>query len=129
MDPVRAAIKTLLNNGGVSPVYSPKPPQGTSSVFPCVTVRKQGGADVNAFAGPPIENNVWLVKAISQNMGEAEDLNIEAFGILHRAKLALTGYHNQLLVRIGPVSYETTEDGELYYHEGGEYRVITEEES
>ena len=127
MNPVRAAIREVLMDNDVEPVYSPIPPQGAD--FPCVTIRIQGGADVLSFAGPPLENNVWLIKAISKSMGEAEDLDMAARAVLHRAHLTIPGYHNQELVRIGPVSYETTEDGEVFYHEGGEYRVITEEES
>lgn len=126
-DPVRLAIVALLkeNLGIATGVhYGAADP---SDIRPYIIVTKMSGTPMEAFDGPSLDKDVWLVKGVG-SAAEAETINRHCQKILRGATLAIDGKENQDLRKIADVDFVETEKGENYRHSGAEYKVDSEDE-
>lgn len=132
-DPVRDAIfAVLVADGELDTLatgvihYRIAPDDATT---PYVVFNKMAGTRIWAFDGPPILNQVWLVKGIG-DPADAEDIDLRCQAILSGASLTFDDYE----LRLAPmpeddVSYGEVTDGEQFDHVGTNYRVMLEEGS
>lgn len=132
MNPVRQALMKRLSD---DPSLSVLAPGGVhyqvadpDAVRPYVIFQKMSGTPTDAFAGPSLDRDVWLVKGVG-NAEQAEDINKRCHELLQRVKLSIIGLEHQELLKISDVDYLETEDGETFNHVGAEYKVSSEEET
>lgn len=129
-NPVRVALMKLLKadatlSGLSNGVFYRKAPQPKE--VPYVIVSKVTGTPEWTFDGPPLDNEVWLVKGVgSANAAEAIDRRCRE--LLNRdTKLEIDGKEDLAVFAIMDVDYEDNTDGERYMHVGAEYRIQSEE--
>lgn len=132
IDVVREAIyqrlksdAALLNiaKGGI---HFQVAPAGTD--FPYVIFQKMSGVPLDAFDGPSLDKDVWLVKGVGKSTRHAEEINERCLELLNGATLAITEKVNQDLRKIADVSYGEQNKGEVYRHIGAEYKLDSEKE-
>ena len=99
-----------------------------SDEVPYVIVSKAAGTPEWTFDGPPLDNEVWLVKGVgSANQSDAIDRRCRA--LLNRdTDLEIEGRDFKSVFAISDVDYEDDTDGEQFQHVGAEYRIHSEEE-
>lgn len=127
MNPVRKALRDVLEAADLDPatgVYYRVAPN--DSVFPYVVYHKSGGIDIPTFRDE-ITRDTWIVKGVSDSASGAEDVDAACMALLQRSKFAINGRNNYGMLRVIPISYPEQTDGETYHHEGGEYRLWSEE--
>lgn len=85
------------------------------------------GMAIHKFRDPYRQNQLWLIKGVSQKKDESEAINERCKVLLHRYDLTVTG-RKTLCLLIETPDIEMTEptEGELYSHVGSIYRLITE---
>lgn len=128
-DPIRMAIADILEGDDELTALAPggvhwrHAPQNTKP--PLVIFNAQvPGVRTYTFDGPPLRTSVWLVKGVGF-ADDAEDINARCQVLL--ADQALPGVD----LRLAPlpdddVSYEEGEHGDMYDHNGTNYRVMSE---
>lgn len=137
MNPVRAAIRAkLLDDTDLTDLLSAEDAvyyalAPDEAVLPYVVYQAMTpGGLLWAFAGEPLETAEWMVKAIAETDGEAEDIAIEIKRILSKTELAIDGYNNQLCIRTRNVPlYPEVKDGSRYSHEGAVFKITIEEQA
>lgn len=136
MNPIREAIRkkliansaltAKLGDGATGVYYQLAPAEAT---LPWVIFDKSPAPPIWTFAGPPLEQGDWIVKAVAADAGTAEDIDELIRGVLNRADVNPTGYHNQFTLATSDIDYPEVKDGERYQHVGAVYRVVTEKET
>lgn len=132
IDEVREALYELLKEDdtlkkvAVGGVHFQIAPAGTAD--PYIIFQKPSGVPMDAFAGPSLDKEVWLVKGVSTKTRLAEEINKRCLALLNGATLTITGKENQDLRRIADVNYGEQDKGEIYRHVGAEYKLDSEEE-
>lgn len=129
-NPVRIALMNFLKadpilKGLTEGVFYRKAPQPKEVPYVIVS----SGTDVPewTFAGPPLEDQVWLVKGVG-SANAAEAINRRVKKLLNRdCELEIEGMIFHSIFWIAGVDYEDSTDGERYQHVGAEYRIKTEE--
>ncbi len=118
-----AALTALLSDSAAL-FHRVAPPEART---PFVVFTKQTGTPTWAFDGPPLRNDVWLVKAIdrSGSASLAEDIDAQIDMALTDAPLAITGRTLLYLRRESDVDYPEQDGAETFHHVGGLYRLIT----
>lgn len=129
-DPVRLALVALLKESDeiseVSKgVYYGVAPSDAKRPYTIVT--KMAGTPMDAFDGPSLDKDVWLVKGVG-SAAQAETINRRCQKLLRGATLEIEGRENQDLRKIADVDYPETEHGEEYRHSGAEYKIDSEAE-
>lgn len=134
MNPVRAAIYTRLSGDAVltgllsapDAIYHRTIPQ--TGGFPAVVFSRQSGTPGWQFAGAHIQDDVWLVKAVSRgsSASPAEDIAARIDAVLTDAPLAVTGRLLLAVYRQSDVDYDEVDAGERYHHVGSQYRLVTQ---
>lgn len=132
-NPVRIALWSKLNGDATltgllatsTAIYWSVAPAGAA--FPFIVMNKQAGTPIWQFADRA-DNELYQVKAIDKNTtaGRAEDIAARVDVVLNRAKLTIGGKHHLSLIRESDVDYSETDEGSLYFHVGGMYRLVTE---
>ncbi len=131
MDPVRAAIATRLLAtpavtsllGAANNVFHRVAPR--TAVPPYVVFHRQAGTDNWAFAGQPLERDLWTVKAICRGSSStaAEDIAKQVNVALNDAPITVDGYALLNLRRESKIDLGEVDAGEQFHHVGGLYRV------
>lgn len=131
INPVREALKKLLSSdkkleelskGGIHYQLAP-----ASADMPYVIFQKMAGTPTDAFDGPSLDRDVWLIKGVG-DAEQAEEIHQRCYELLQGATLNITGRENQDLRKIADVDYLETDKGEPYHHVGAEYKLNSEEE-
>ncbi len=113
-----AALTTAL---GGSYIYNQVAPQ--NQALPFVTFQHSGGGQENLNPSD-LQNHVYLVKALSDNLSTAGDLDDKIRTALHGATLTVSGYTNFYTARETEIRLaETTRAGKIVYHAGAYYRI------
>jgi hypothetical protein len=132
MNPVRKALAVALKGdkalaalatGGIFHRLA-----GRGAVPPYVIFNKMSGVPAWTFAGPPMDKDVWLVKAVGQDRDVCEDIDRRCREILNGADLAIEGKAHQDLRHIADVDIDEVVEGERYNHVGAEYKLDSEDE-
>ena len=136
MNPIREAIRkkliansaltAKLGDGSVGVYYQLAPATAT---LPWIIFDKSPAPPIWTFAGPPLEQGDWIVKAVASDAGTAEDIDALIRGVLNRTDVNPTGYHNQFTLAMSDINYPEVTDGERYQHVGAVYRIATEKET
>lgn len=130
MNSVRTAIAEVLENDAQLALLAPAgvhwsiAPQGIEP--PYVIFQKQAGTRTYTFGGPPMLNEVYLVKGVGDPF-QAEAINERCLTLLDGVVLVVND--RELLLRPMPeddVDYVEVDSGEAYQHVGINYRVVTE---
>jgi hypothetical protein len=138
--PVRRAIygklaaDTTLNGmlGSPAPsraksIYHSQAPDGSS--FPFVVIQKQSGVPTEAFSDPSaMDTDIWMVKGIVHDTGAdvAEAIAARINVLLNDAALSISGASLLYLRRQSDVEYPEVDDGEMYWHCGALFRLVTD---
>lgn len=132
MNPIRQALAERLKDdatlvalatGGIHHVQVP-----ANTSPPYVVFSKASGIPLDAFDGPSLDNDVWLVKGIGER-DIAEEISERCLVLLDKTTLNIQGRANQDLRRISDVDFTETITGERFDHVGHEYRIRSEEEN
>lgn len=131
-NPIRVALMAMLKkDAGLklisNGVFYRKAPQPKST--PYVIVSKITGTPEHTFDGPPMDDEIFLVKGVgSPNQAEAIDRACRK--LLNRnTELVVNGKEFFSVFPILDVDYEDNTDGEEFQHVGAEYRIKSEEEA
>jgi hypothetical protein len=85
------------------------------------------GEAILKFRDPFWQNQLWLVKGVSQDKEAAEEINERCKALLHRADLAIAGRKTlSLLIQTPDIDMTEQTEGEWYSHVGSIYRLVTE---
>jgi hypothetical protein len=124
---------TTLNTGlGTPPtgysksIYYEVAPEGAA--YPLVIFAKSSSVPTEAFGDPSaLENDIWLVKAISQDSSAdtAETAQARIITLLNDASLSISGASLLYLRRQSDVDYSEVTDGTTYRHAGSLFRLVT----
>jgi len=129
MNPVREAIIDALDDAtlaltATAGVHWVQAPQGTEP--PYVIVMKVAGTREYTFEGPPILNELYIVKGVGF-ADDAEAMDERCQVLLDNVALAVDG--RDLLLAPMPevdVNYTDNSSGEVWQHVGTQYRIETE---
>ena len=134
MNPVRGAIYSRLAADATltgllsapDAIYHGTAPQ--TALFPLVVFQRLSGTPDWQFAQAHIQDDVWLVKAISRgsSASPAEDIAARVDAVLSDAPLAVAGRALLAVYRISDLDYDEVESGETYHHAGSQYRLVTQ---
>ncbi len=133
MDGLRAAVFSKLNSdttltallATTTSIYHRRAPLGAS--FPFVVYAKNAGAPIQFFAGAPIANQVWMVKAIdrSTSASKAEDIDKRLNTLLTDPTMSLSDGTLLYMRRESDIDYEEGSDPDVViHHVGGLYRTM-----
>lgn len=112
------ALTTAL---GGSYIYNRAAPQGQAR--PYVIFQHTGGGHLNINPSD-LQGHLYLVKAVSDEIKEAGEIDDLVKAVLHKGTLTVSGYTNIDTRREQEVGIvEQLEDGTLVYHTGAYYRV------
>lgn len=133
MNPVRKALTDalagdatltgLLGDGAGGIHHRVAKPKAAT---PYVIVNQQAGTPEYTMKSTPVfERDVWLVKAVDHDHSAsvAEQIAARIDTILNGATLTLTAGTMLDLRRTGTVDYGETDQGGIYQHRGGLYRL------
>lgn len=89
---------------------------------------RQAGRPAWAFAGTPLQSDLWLVKAVdrSASASKAEGIAARIDAVLSDANLSVGGRDQLYLRRETDVEYAEDDGAETYRHCGAVYRVVTD---
>lgn len=130
---LRQAIFDVLDNDAAltaivgDKVFWRSAPQGTPP--PVIIYEKVSGTKRWAFGGPPMRNEIWLIKGAGF-IDDAEAIDERCQVLLDNHPLTVDGY--DVLLKPMPddeVSFQKEEYGETFDHVGTYYRVIIERAS
>lgn len=134
MNPLRAALYAHLTSdptlvgmlATATSVYHQQAPQGAA--FPFVVFNRQAGTPAWQFAGDPVQDDLWQIKAVSRasSASQAENIAERLDAILNRATLTITGRLHLSLLRESDVDYPEQDDADSYQHVGALYRIFTQ---
>lgn len=133
MDGLRASMFTKLNGDSTltallattTSIYHRRAPN--SAAFPFVVYAKQAGTPINFFAGAPIANQVWMVKAVdrSTSASKAEDIDKRLNQLFTDPAMTLTDGTLLYMRRESDIDYEEGGDPDVViHHVGGLYRTM-----
>lgn len=111
------------------PIYYQTAPE--SAGFPFVVFSKSSGLDagpMDVFGGTIHQNDIWMVKVIDHNTtaDRAEASASRIYDLLtNYTSDTVSGGAIAYLRRESDFDYAEAVDGELYFHVGSNYRVIT----
>lgn len=136
-DGFRTALFAKLNGDAVltnmlattTAIYHRRAPLGAA--FPFIIYQKQSGVPIWAFDGPPIADQLWLVRGVdrSAKSSTAEDIDKRVDAILTDAILVLSDGRLMYLRRESDVDYEEGDDPDYQiHHVGGLYRTKIDRE-
>lgn len=94
--------------------------------FPFIIFQKQSGTPVWAFSGRPLDNQLWLIKAIDRaaSASKAEDIFKRFDLVLTDPVLILSDGLLLFLRRESDIDYDEGEDPDnIIHHVGGSYRT------
>lgn len=131
MDPIRVAIvQHLLATSAVTNLlgapgnvfHGVAPANATP---PYVVLHRQAGTPEWAFAGPPMEDDLWTIKGICRgsSAGQADDIDAALVATLTDAALSVSGYALLYLRWESKIGYPERDDATLWHHAGRIYRV------
>ena len=129
-NPVRVALVTLLKEDSDLSKVSNGVYYGAADATatrPYTIVQKMAGNPHDAFDGPSLDRDVWLVKGVG-SAAQAETIDRCCQKLLRGATLEIEGKANQDLRKIADVDYVEAEKGETYRHSGAEYKIDSEDE-
>jgi Protein of unknown function (DUF3168) len=132
-DSFRSAVFAKLNSDSTltsllattSSIYHIRAP--LDAAFPYIIIQKQAGAPVWSFAGPPMNNQLWMFKGVDRaaSAGRAEDIAKRMDVVLTDAALTLTDGTLLYLRRETDIDYPEEGDPDFIVHNvGGSYRVV-----
>lgn len=112
-----------LNNLGATGVYRMLAPQ--TATMPFVVFAEQSGADSWTFTARDHKSLLYLVKAVGSGHSAAavSGMNDRFDTLLNDASLTLTGWTLKRCRRESDVEYVTEDNGILYQHVGGLFRI------
>ena len=107
--------------GGDTAIYYGVAPQETAR--PYVVFFNAGGGPDNTYPSD-LTSEVYVVKAVADNLGGALTVDNACKTALHKQTLTVTGYTNIWTRREDEVSLtEVSDDGTVIRHEGAYYRI------
>ena len=129
---VKAALNTKLRgdatltgylNAGTASVYQNLAAQGDDA--PYVIFQKQAGTPDYTFTGKAFDNDLYMVKAVTQGHSPALAGTIadRIDAVLTDGSLTISGGTHYYLRREADIDYTETGDGVTYHHIGASYRV------
>lgn len=134
-DPVRAALYSLLTGDAPliallatpTSVYHRLAPRDALAPF-VVFDASSWRVPTWTFAGPPVDTDVWLVKAIDRSASAtaAEGIAARLDTLLNDAALTITGRALLYLRRQSGVNYGEQDGAEMFTHCGALYRLVTD---
>lgn len=107
-------------------VYHQRIPQ--DAALPAIVFHKQAGTPVWQMSSAHIQNDLWLVKAVTVGASAtvAEDIAAAVDQTLTDATIAITGQHRLAIYRESDVDYPETDGADVYRHCGALYRIVTQ---
>lgn len=91
--------------------------------LPYCIYQHMAGGDENLTPSRMV-NEVWQVKGVARELGDAKTIATAIDGVLHNQTLTVTGWVNFWTAREGAIKYaEVDDDGKVTYHRGGLYRI------
>ncbi len=130
-DPIRTAlVQRLLATpavtsllGQANGVFHRVAPRG--AVPPYVVLHRQAETDNWAFSGPPLERDLWTVKAICRgsSSGPADDLAKAITAALNDAPITIADYALLYLRRESKIDYGERDGADEFHHVGGIFRL------
>jgi hypothetical protein len=109
-------------------IYYQVAPQGAA--FPYVIFQKQSGTPFYAWSDLALDNELWLVKGVSQASADQDSAD-SADGIASRlddlltdGAISISGRDDRYLRRESDIDYSEVEDGVVYRHAGSLFRLI-----
>ena len=107
--------------GGDTAIYYGVAPQETAR--PYVVFFNAGGGPENIYPSD-LTSEVYVVKAVADNLGGALTVDNACKTALHKQTLTVTGYTNIWTRRENELSLtEVSDDGTVIRHEGAYYRI------
>lgn len=98
-----------------------------STAAPYVVFSRQAGTPSWTFKGPPVQSDLWLVKAVDESgsASTAEDVAAAIDVALTDAALPMDDRTTLYARRASDVSYCAVNGVDTYFHEGAMYRIFT----
>lgn len=130
VDPIRVAIRSALIAtpavtsllGTPTNIFHRVAPRNAAP--PYVVFHRQAETDNWTFDGPPLERDLWLVKAISRGASDAaEDIAAAINTALNDAALNVDDYVLLNIRRESKVDYGERDDETTWSHCGAIYRI------
>lgn len=123
MQVLKQALRNQLISAGVnggSAIFDSRAPAGQS--YPYVLFQYVAGGDENLTA-LDTRNELWQVKAISDDHDTAHTLATAIRGALHRQSLTVTGWRHLWTLHIDPIWLVESLERDQIYHAGGTFRI------
>jgi hypothetical protein len=114
-----AALKAATGGG----VYHQEAPQGAA--YPLVIFFKQSGVPRWTLDGPPVEWELWAVKAVALSSGEAETIAELVDDRLVNSALEVDDRDTLLVLRESDINFAEVDGADVYRHLGASYRIAT----
>ena len=130
MNRLRTPIAELLEDDTTlaglvgSRIYHPEAPQ--DATYPLVIFHKQSGTPRWTFQGPPVQDDLWTIKAVDPSSATVEPIADAIDDAVSDAALDFGGDTLEFQ-RQSDVNYGEAATGKTYRHLGAIYRVITSE--
>jgi hypothetical protein len=106
-------------------IFHRRPDDGAT--LPYVIFSKASGVPEWTFDGPPIDQDVWLIKGVGPR-DQVEEIAKRLKQLLNGATLAIEGKAHQDLRHINDVDYDEIIKGERIDHVGAEFKLDSEDE-
>ena len=97
----------------------------TGSDYPFVIFSKQTGTPRHAMGAVAFDTQLWLVKVVARDStsNTAEDAATAIDAVLNNSTLTLSSGTTIGILRESDIDYLEDEDGQLFRHHGGLYRI------
>lgn len=111
---------------GTTAVYQGVAPAGAATPF--VVFDTQAAVDTYVLGGRATEDYLFLVKAITKGRSAARAGTIadRVDAVLTDGTLSVSGQNHLYLRREGQIRYEEIDQGDTYWHVGGQFRIVVQ---
>ena len=116
----------LINDAGVTAlvhgrVYFSLGPDGAT--MPYVVFQQQSENDVWAMGGRRYQTTEWLVKALAEDLSDAEDVEAACTAALDNVAWPMTTHTLISCRRVGGLRYSERDAGKTIWHIAGRYMI------